>query len=45
MLHPDFGCFLIFQVSTRERYIDGGNISLKQSLLLEDKGKQKEAQV
>jgi hypothetical protein len=39
MLHPDFGCFLIFQVNTRERYREGGNISLKNSLLLEEKGK------
>jgi hypothetical protein len=29
MLHPDSGCFLIFQVNTRERYKEGGNISLK----------------
>jgi hypothetical protein len=29
MLHPDSGFFLIFQVNTRERYRDGGNISLK----------------
>jgi hypothetical protein len=28
MLHPDSGCFLIFQVNTRERYKEGGNISL-----------------
>jgi hypothetical protein len=35
MLHPDSGCFLIFQVNTRERYREGGNISLKKSLLLE----------
>jgi hypothetical protein len=33
------------QVSTIERYREGGNMSLKKSLLLEDKGKQKEAQV
>jgi hypothetical protein len=26
MLHPDSGCF---QVNTRERYKEGGNISLK----------------
>jgi hypothetical protein len=31
------------QVSTSERYREGGNISLKKSLLLEE-GKQKEAQ-
>jgi hypothetical protein len=37
MLHPDSGCFLIFQVNTRE----GGNVSLKKSLLLEEKGKPK----
>jgi hypothetical protein len=41
MLHPDFGCFLIFQVNTRERYREGGNISIKKSLLLEKKGKEK----
>jgi hypothetical protein len=41
MLHPDFGCFLIFQVNTIERYREGGNISLKKSLLLEGKGKAK----
>jgi hypothetical protein len=41
MLHPDYGFFLIFQVNTRERYREGGNISLKKSLLLEEKGKQK----
>jgi hypothetical protein len=41
MLHPDFGCFLILQVNTRERYIEGGNISFKKSLLLEEKGKAK----
>jgi hypothetical protein len=29
MLHPDAGFFLIFQVNTRERYREGGNISLK----------------
>jgi hypothetical protein len=29
MLHPDSGFFLIFQVNTRERYREGGNISLK----------------
>jgi hypothetical protein len=40
MLHPDSGCFFIFQVNTRERYREGGNISLKKSLLLE-KGKAK----
>jgi hypothetical protein len=45
MLHPDSGCFLIFKVNTRERYREGGNISLKKSLLLERRGKQKEAQV
>jgi hypothetical protein len=45
MLHPDSGCFLILQVNTRERYKEGGNISLKKSILLEEKGKQKEAQV
>jgi hypothetical protein len=41
MLHPDYGCFLIFQVNTRERYREGENISLKKSLLLEEKGKAK----
>jgi hypothetical protein len=41
MHHPDSGCFLIFQVNTRERYREGGNISLKKSLLLEEKGKAK----
>jgi hypothetical protein len=41
MLHPDSGFFLIFQVNTRERYREGGNISLKKSLLLEEKGKAK----
>jgi hypothetical protein len=41
MLHPDSGCFLIFQVNTRERYREGGNISLKKSLLLEEKGESK----
>jgi hypothetical protein len=34
-------CFLILQVNTRERYREGGNISLKKSLLLEEKGKVK----
>jgi hypothetical protein len=32
---------LIFQVNTRERYREGGNISLKKSLLLEENGKAK----
>jgi hypothetical protein len=32
-------------VNTRDRYKEGGNISLKNSLLLEEKGKEKEAQV
>jgi hypothetical protein len=41
MLHPDSSCFLILQVNTRERYRDGGNLSLKKSLLLEEKGKAK----
>jgi hypothetical protein len=41
MLHPDFGFFHIFQVNTRERHKEGGNISLKKSLLLEEKGKAK----
>jgi hypothetical protein len=41
MLHLDSGCFLILQVNTRERYREGGNISLKKSLLLEEKGKAK----
>jgi hypothetical protein len=41
MLHPDSGYFLILQVNTRERYREGGNISLKISLLLEEKGKGK----
>jgi hypothetical protein len=45
MLHQDFGCFLILQVNTRERYRDGGNISLIKPLLLEKKGKAKESQV
>jgi hypothetical protein len=39
MLHPDSGCFLILQVNTRERYKEGGNTSLKKSLLLEEKAK------
>jgi hypothetical protein len=29
MLHPYSGFFLIFQVNTRERYREGGSISLK----------------
>jgi hypothetical protein len=41
MLHPDSGSFLILQVNTRERYKEGGNISLKKSLRLEEKGKAK----
>jgi hypothetical protein len=41
LLHPDSGFYLIFQVNTRERYREGGNISLKKSLLLEEKGKAK----
>jgi hypothetical protein len=41
MLHPYSCCFLILQVNTRERYREGGNISLKKSLLLEEKGKEK----
>jgi hypothetical protein len=41
MFHPDSGCFLIFQVNTRDRYKEGENISLKKSLLLEEKGKAK----
>jgi hypothetical protein len=41
MLHPDSGRFLILQVNTRERYREGGNISLKKSLLQEEKGKAK----
>jgi hypothetical protein len=41
MLHPDSGWFLILQLNTRERYREGGNISLKKSLLLEEKGKAK----
>jgi hypothetical protein len=46
MLHPHFGCFLIFQVNTRERYREGGNISLTKSLKrYRRRGKQKEAQV
>jgi hypothetical protein len=40
MLHLDSGCFLIFQVNTRERYREGENISDKKSLLVE-KGKAK----
>jgi hypothetical protein len=32
-------------VNTRERYREGGNISLKKSLLLEEKGKAKGSQV
>jgi hypothetical protein len=31
MLHPDSGFFPIFQVNTRERYREGGNISLKKN--------------
>jgi hypothetical protein len=38
---PDSVFFLILQVNTRERYRKGGNISLKKSLLLEEKGKAK----
>jgi hypothetical protein len=45
MLHPDSGCFLIFQVNTRERYREGGNISLKNPSSWRRRGKQKEAQV
>jgi hypothetical protein len=45
MLHPNSGCFLILQVNTREKYREGGNISLKKSLLLEEKGEAKEAHV
>jgi hypothetical protein len=41
MLHPDSGYFLILQVSRRERYREGGNISLRKSLLLEENGKAK----
>jgi hypothetical protein len=41
MLHPDSGCFPILQVNTRERYREGGNISLKKSLLLEENGESK----
>jgi hypothetical protein len=41
MLHPESGCFLILRVNTIERYREGGNISLKKSLLLEEKGKAK----
>jgi hypothetical protein len=41
MLHLDSGCFLILQVNTRERYKEGGNISLKISLLQKEKGKAK----
>jgi hypothetical protein len=41
MLHLDSGCFLILQVNTRERYKEGGNISLKKSHLLEEKGNAK----
>jgi hypothetical protein len=33
--------FLILQVNTRERYKEGGNISFKKSLLLEEYGKAK----
>jgi hypothetical protein len=33
--------FSCLQVSTRERYGEGGNIYLKKSLLLEEKGKAK----
>jgi hypothetical protein len=39
MVRLDSGCFLILQVHIRERYREGGNISLKKSLLLEEKGK------
>jgi hypothetical protein len=38
---PDSGFLLILQVNTRERYKEGGIISLKKSLLLEEKGKEK----
>jgi hypothetical protein len=41
MLHLDSGSFLIFQVNTRQRYREGGNISLKKSLLSKEKGKAK----
>jgi hypothetical protein len=41
MLHPDSGFFLILQLNTREKYREGGHISLKNSLLLEEKGKAK----
>jgi hypothetical protein len=41
MIHPDSGYFLILQVNTRERYRECGNISLKKSHLLEEKGKAK----
>jgi hypothetical protein len=41
MLHPDSSYFITLQVNTRERYREGGNISLKKSLLLEEKGKAK----
>jgi hypothetical protein len=41
MLHPYSGCFLILKVNIRERYREGGNISLNKSLLLEEKGKAK----
>jgi hypothetical protein len=43
MLHPDSGCFLILQVNTRERYREGGNVSLKNLSSWKRRGKQKEA--
>jgi hypothetical protein len=45
MLHPDSGLFLIFQVNTRERYKEGGKISLKNPSSWRRRGKEKEAQV
>jgi hypothetical protein len=41
MLHPDSGFFLIFQVNTRERYREDGNIPLKKIPPLGGEGKDK----
>jgi hypothetical protein len=41
MLHPDSGFFLILQVNPRERYREGGNISLKKIPLPRGEGESK----
>jgi hypothetical protein len=42
---PNFGFFLIIQLNTRERYREGGNISLKKNpSSWRRRGKQNEAQ-